>query len=46
MFAPIFSKGIDPGFSIEQKSNSFVQPQRNALHLDGAKSHMSDQYFD
>lgn len=46
IFAPIFSKGIDPGFSIERKSTSFVQPQRNALHLDGAKSHMSDRYFD
>lgn len=27
-------------------NGNFVQPQRNALRLDGAKSHMSDRYFD
>ena len=32
IFAPIFSKGI------ERTEEDFVQPQRNALHLDGAKT--------
>lgn len=44
--APIFSKGIDTAGIFDWTEEDFVQPQRNALRLDGAKSHMSNRYFD